>query len=89
MKLILLGLLILSILSGCSVSPEGAQRKYGRLDNKFDNLVDNEIKESNRAKLEKDYKKLEKRMNKSSDPAMDAHRKKVAEKIQYLEDLAD
>ncbi|MGF6907196.1 hypothetical protein [Fusobacterium sp. PH5-44] len=89
MKLIILVLLGLGIVSGCSVSPESAQRKYGKLDNKFDDLVDDEVKEKDRAKLEKKYKKLERRMNQSSDPAMKSHKEKVAEKIQYLEDLAD
>jgi len=89
MKMLLIGVLALGILSGCSVSPSGAERKYTRLDRQFDNLVDDEVNEAERAKLEKNYKKLKRRMDKSSDPAMSSHKEKVEEKIQYLEDLAD
>jgi len=89
MKILLIGMLVLVILSGCSVSPNSAQRKYTKLDRQFDSLVDDVVVESDRAKLERNYRNLSRRMNSSSDPAMAPHRERVEEKIQYLEDLAD
>ena len=89
MKKFLMILSTIGLLANCSISPDRAEKKYNKLDKKFDSLVDNEISEKKRRKLEKDYKKLEERMSKSDESAMSTHLPRVREKIQYLEDLAD
>ncbi|MDR3258906.1 MAG: hypothetical protein LBT51_04740 [Fusobacteriaceae bacterium] len=93
MKKFLFLIMTIALFISCTITPEKAESRYTKLSDKFDTLVDDEIQEKNRKSLEKDFKRLDKRLvrpKKLEDaPIISEYRSKVREKIQYLEDLKD
>jgi len=93
MKKTLFFFLSLLALTGCSMTPETADRRYNDLSHRFDRLVDDRFREKDRKRLEKSFRKLGKRLDHpkrpEDAPAIRETRNKVNEKIQYLEDLKD
>lgn len=99
-KLLILGITI--IISGCSSfnffssnEEKSVRNEYSRLSARFDILVDSEINERARAKLEEDFIKYRNKINMSG--GEDKHYNDVVReyvnksdiKIQYLKDLKD
>ncbi|MDR1835522.1 MAG: hypothetical protein LBQ96_06940 [Fusobacteriaceae bacterium] len=86
-------LLSVLFLTACSITPEKAEQRYGDLSHRFDRLVDDQFKEKERKSLEKSFRRLGKRLNHPKKPEdaaiIGSYKRKVNEKIQYLEDLKD
>lgn len=91
-------LLISSVLLSCtsSYTRESVNKKYLKYTKSFHELVDDEIQEKKRAKLEKNFKDFSKNLkefkNKNSTldtSYLDEYIKDIDIKVQYLEDLKD
>ena len=90
-------LLALILFTGCtSFDRESLQKRYIKLDKKFDQLTDDEIDEKKRAKLEDEFIEFSKGMSKykMKNPEenmdyIDEFIRKTDIKIEYLNDLKD
>ncbi|MGL4533502.1 MAG: hypothetical protein ACRC0V_08155 [Fusobacteriaceae bacterium] len=96
-KVLYLAILMGIILSGCSSITPGnypqAQQEYGKLEKKYSELFEDEIKPKEINSLEKKYSKLlevlNKGIKKSYSKKLDDLKNKVLKRIDILEDLKD
>lgn len=91
-------LLILVLFTGCSYSykEKAVDKRYIKLSNKLDNLMDDEIEESERAKLEEQYAEFVSGMTeyKAENPKkdtkyLDKYIEASKRKLGYLKDIKD
>lgn len=98
----LLVLAMVLTMSGCSAlnffssgKEKSVKNEYSKLSARFDILVDSEINEKDRARLEEDFKKYRDKINMSGGKDVDYNNvvreyvNKSDIKIQYLKDLKD
>lgn len=97
--LIIMTILLMTGCSNLSFFGSGKEKniknEYTKLSIRLDRLMENEINEKNRAKLEEDFVKYRNKINISQDKNKDydnvvrEYVKKADIKIQYLQDLKD